>query len=98
MGSPFTLHSLQIMLVSFALVAALGVNTVMSEEEAVLSDKLNEITVEELEAAEAGQTQGATDRKSFVDFSVDLSYGHPKMGYVYNGIHFRKPTQAPKYR
>ena len=34
----------------------------------------------------------AQDR--FVDLSVDVSYGLPQLGYVYNGIHLRGPRKG----
>ena len=32
-----------------------------------------------------------------VDFSLDLSFGLPNIGYVYNGFHLRGPQSSPKY-
>ena len=32
-----------------------------------------------------------------IDFSLDLSFGLPNIGYVYNGFHLRGPQSSPKY-
>lgn len=49
-------------------------------------DQVEDFTTEEPKQDEA------QDR--FVDLSVDVSYGLPELGYVYNGLHLRGPRRG----
>lgn len=65
----------------------------VSAEEAEIEKVASIESVKEVVAKEEEIEQDeAQDR--FVDLSVDVSYGLPQLGYVYNGLHLRGPRKA----
>ena len=59
------------------------VSSEVLEDDVVEEDSVEPVLDEEILQDEA------QDR--FVDLSVDVSYGLPQLGYVYNGLHLRGP-------
>ena len=61
------------------------------EDSKVSSEPLEDVVEESVEPVLDEEIVQDEAQDRFVDLSVDVSYGLPQLGYVYNGLHLRGP-------